>query len=267
MTTPPPPAPSRAEPLNWDPTSYLAFADQRLRPALDLLARVPLAAPARVFDLGCGAGNVTRALHRRWPEAALTGVDQSPEMLERARRELPAAKWQQADLTQWHTQEAHLIYSNAALHWLEDHETLFPALLAMLAEGGVLAVQMPRMFDAPSHRAMRETALAGPWRQRLEALLGPAPVAPPDYYYQLLAPHAASLDIWECEYLQALDGPDPVLAWTRGTALRPFLAAIEEPQRGAFEAEYAARLAALYPPAADGRVLFPFRRLFIVAGA
>jgi trans-aconitate 2-methyltransferase len=250
------PPPSRAEPLNWDPASYLAFADKRLRPALDLLARVPLAAPARVFDLGCGAGNVTRALRQRWPEAALTGVDSSPEMLEQARQELPTATWRQADLATWRTQEADLIYSNAALHWLDDHETLFPALFAMLAEGGVLAVQMPR-----------ETALAGPWRQRLEALLGPAPVAPPDYYYQLLAPQAASLDIWECEYLQALDGPDPVLAWTRGTALRPFLAALEEPQRGAFEADYAARLAALYPPAADGRVLFPFRRLFIVAGA
>ena len=227
---------------------------------------MPLAAPQRVFDLGCGAGNVTRALRRRWPQAALTGVDRSPEMLEQARRELPTATWQQANLAAWHTREADVIYSNAALHWLDDHEKLFPALLAMLADGGVLAVQMPRMFAAPSHQAMRETALAGPWRQHLEALLGPAQVAPPEFYYRLLAPQARSLDIWECEYLQVLEGANPVLAWTKGTALRPFLAALEEPQRSAFEAEYAARLAALYPPAADGCTLFPFRRLFIVAG-
>jgi|TARA_B100000315_G_scaffold246315_1_gene273458 trans-aconitate 2-methyltransferase len=230
-----------------------------------LLARVPLTEPARVYDLGCGAGNVTRALHRRWPEAELTGVDSSPEMLERAQSELPAANWQQADLAQWRTKAADVIYSNAALHWLGNHQELFPALFRMLTEDGVLAVQMPRMFDAPSHRAMRETAQAGPWRHRLEALLGPPQVAPPEFYYQLLAPHAVELDIWECEYLQILEGPNPVLAWTQGTALRPFLAALEEPERSAFEADFAGRLAALYPPAADGCTLFPFRRLFMVA--
>ncbi len=230
-----------------------------------MLARVPLAAPDRVYDLGCGAGNVTRELQRRWPQAVLTGVDSSPEMLEQARRELPTAEWQQAELAQWHTQAADVIYSNAALHWLDDHEKLFAALFAMLAKGGVLAVQMPHMHEAPSHRAMRETARAGPWKQQLEFLLGQPRVSPPDFYYRILAPLAADLDIWESEYLQVLEGTNPVLAWTQGTALRPFLAALEEPQRSAFEADFAARLLELYPPAADGRTLFPFRRLFIVA--
>jgi trans-aconitate 2-methyltransferase len=139
--------------------------------------------------------------------------------------------------------------------------------LAALAPGGVLAVQMPRNFAAPSHTSISAAALAGPWRERLEPLLRPAPVKPPEFYYDLLAPRAASLDIWETEYLQVLDGPNPVKEWTKGTWLAPLLAALDEPERSRFEADYAARVAAAYPPRSDGRTLFPFRRLFLVATA
>ena len=254
--------------MPWDPAQYLKFAGHRLRPALDLLNRIDLAAPAHVYDLGAGAGNVTRLLRARWPNANITGVDDSAEMLAKAAAESPDITWQQADLGRWRpSHPADLIYSNAALHWLTGHERLFPALLEGLAPGGVLAVQMPRNFEAPSHTAISEAALAGPWRTRLESLLRPAPVAEPDFYYDVLAPKVASLDIWETEYLQILEGADPVKEWTKGTWLRPLLDALEEPERGRFESAYAALVARAYPPRADGRTLFPFRRLFIVARA
>ncbi|HKW93299.1 MAG TPA: methyltransferase domain-containing protein [Methylomirabilota bacterium] len=254
--------------MAWDPAQYLKFADQRLRPAIDLLNRIDLEQPAEVYDLGAGAGNVTRLIKERWPQARVTGVDDSESMLAKAAATAPALTWQQADLASWRApRPADLIYSNAALHWLPGHERLFPALLAGLAPAGVLAVQMPRNFGAPSHTAISEAARSGPWRARLEPLLRPAPVAEPDFYYGVLVGSVAALDIWETEYLQVLDGPNPVKEWTKGTWLRPLLDALEEPDRGRFEASYAALVARAYPPRADGRTLFPFRRLFIVARA
>ena len=254
--------------MAWDPAQYLKFAGPRLRPALDLLQRIDAAAPSVVYDLGAGAGNVTRLIAARWPEADIVGVDASAEMLATAAGENPGIEWQHADLAAWRPRwPADVIYSNAALHWLDGHDALLPGLLRGLAPNGVLAVQMPRNFAAPSHTSITDTALDGPWRPVLEPLLRPSPVAEPAFYYDLLAPLAASLDIWETEYLQVLDGINPVKEWTKGTWLGPLLAALDEPLRSRFEAAYGERVAAAYPPRRDGRTLFPFRRMFLIATA
>ena len=254
--------------MTWDPAQYLKFADERARPAVDLLARVPHAAPRTVYDLGAGAGNVTRLLRLRWPEAFITGVDASEEMLARARETLPSVRWSQADLSTWRAPEpADVIYSNAALHWLRDHADLFPRLMSDVAPGGVLAVQMPRNFGSPSHTAIVEVARGGDWRGRLEPLIRAAPVGEPAFYFDLLAPLAASVDIWETEYVHVLSGIDPVTEWTKGSALKPLLDALAEPARTAFERRYADLVAKAYPQRPDGRTLFPFRRMFIVATA
>ncbi|HEX3696282.1 MAG TPA: methyltransferase domain-containing protein [Polyangia bacterium] len=254
--------------MSWNPEQYLKFAMPRLRPAVDLLARVAVDAPHVVYDLGCGAGNVTRLLAQRWPAAALTGVDDSASMLAKAAGELPGARWQRQSLETWTPpQPADVIFSNAALQWLPAHETLLPRLVGQLAPGGVLAVQMPRNFLAPSHTAIAEAVASGPWRDKLTPLLRRNPVAEPDAYYALLAPLVASLDIWQTEYLHVLEGRDPVKEWTNGTWLKTFLDALAAEERAAFEAAYAARVALAYPPQADGKTLFPFRRIFIVAVA
>lgn len=252
--------------MTWSPQQYLKFAAPRLRPAIDLLGRVGHDAPRTIYDLGCGTGNVSRLIAARWPDAAVTGVDDSPSMLAQARREQPAIGWVEQGLADWRAAPpADVIYSNAALHWLPDHATLFPRLIAQLAPGGVLAVQMPRNFEAPSHTAITDTVRAGPWRERLEPLVKPAPVAAPAFYYDLLRPLAKSLDIWETEYLQVLEGADAVKEWTKGTWLNQFLDALDPAQAAAFEADYAARVRHAYPRRADGTTLLPFRRLFLVA--
>jgi trans-aconitate 2-methyltransferase len=262
--------------MAWDPAQYLKFAGPRLRPALDLLQRIDVEAPSSVYDLGAGAGNVTRLIAARWPEARVVGVDSSREMLAKAAAEPPGEighpaariEWQAADLATWRPDRpADLIYSNAALHWLDGHDRLLPGLVTALAPKGVLALQMPRNFGARSHTLITETALGGPWRLALEPLLRPSPVAEPEFYYDLLAPVAASLDIWETEYLQVLEGANPVKEWTKGTWLLPLLAALDEPERSRFEADYAERVAAAYPPRSDGKTLFPFRRMFLIATA
>jgi len=250
----------------WDPAQYLRFEDHRLRPAIDLLNRIDLASPVTVTDLGCGAGNVTQWLARRWPQARISGVDGSAEMLAKASEVLPAVTWRQHDMAAWIPDEPQdLIYSNAALHWLPDHDGLFPRLMQHLTEGGVLAVQMPRNFDAPSHTLMADAACDGPWREALEPLLKPVPVDAPAEYHRRLAPCVASLDIWETSYLQVLEGENPVAEWTKGTWLKPMLDALADDQRAGFEAAYRARILKAYPPDDAGRTLFPFKRLFIVA--
>ena len=252
--------------MSWNPQQYTRFAGQRLRPALDLIARVPLEHPQAVADLGCGTGNVTRILRSRWPRARITGVDGSTQMLAEARKEQADIVWEQSELGSWNPVEKYdLVFSNAALHWLDDHRALFERLAGYIVPGGVLAVQMPRNFGAPSHSRMHELAMRPPWRDALAGLLRPMPVLEPAAYYDLLAARASSLDIWESEYLQVLEGENPVAEWTKGTWLAPLLAALAPGARAAFEAEYRQRMAQAYPRQADGKTLFPFRRLFIVA--
>ncbi len=254
--------------MTWDPTQYLKFANERLQPALDLLARIPLTAPETVLDMGCGAGNLTPLFLARWPGAKVTGVDASPEMLAKARALYPEATYIEASFATWRpAQPVDVLYSNAALHWLGDHDRLFPSLLRAVRPGGYLAVQMPRNFAAPSHTNIMAAAEAGPWAATLLPLLRRHPVAEPAFYWRLLHEQAAELQIWETEYIQVLAGENPVAEFTKGSALKPLLDALEGEQRAAFEADYRARIARAYPREADGRTLFPFKRLFILARA
>jgi trans-aconitate 2-methyltransferase len=259
--------------MAWDPAQYLRFADERLRPGFDLLARIGELPPGPIFELGCGTGVHTRAIAERWPDRPVCGVDASPEMLAKAGSQASRVRWVEADIARWQASEpAALIFSNATLQWLDDHDTLFPRLMAQLVPGGVLAVQMPRNFDAPSHVLMRETAGEAPWADRLAPLLRVDPVAPPEVYYdRLIARASGGLDLWETEYLHVLaaapGGESPVLAWVRGTALRPLLAPLAPAEQSLFAARYDAKLKRAYAGRADGRTLFPFRRLFLVARA
>lgn len=251
--------------MTWNPAQYLKFAGARLRPAVDLLSRVALEAPATVFDLGCGAGQTTSLLAARFASARITGIDSSDEMLQTAREAFPELGFVSGDIAAFTAAPpAHLVFSNAALHWLPNHERLFPRLLASVKVGGVLAVQMPHVEDSPRMRALHEIAADPRWRDRTVPLLFPGPLAP-GAYYDLLAPLCETLDVWETEYLHVLEGKDPVVEWSKGTGAAPVLAALDEDERAAFLKRYTAAMREAYPQHADGKTLLPFRRLFIVA--
>ncbi len=259
--------------MSWDPAQYLRFGSERLRPALDLLARVPAEAPAHVVDLGCGAGNVTALLARRWPAAEILGLDGSEEMLARARAGAPGCRFARADIAEFvpatftPDRAPDVLFSNAALQWLPDHHTLLPRLFSFLAPGGVLAVQMPAMDQAPFRTLQQKIAHEGPWAATL-ARIGPSvKILEPAEYWDLLKPRAATIELWETIYLHALTGPDAVLQWAMGTSLRPYLDALAEPERSEFREAYAAALRPHHPPRPDGTTLFPFRRFFLLATA
>ncbi|HJS29726.1 MAG TPA: methyltransferase domain-containing protein [Anaerolineales bacterium] len=256
----------------WNPAQYLKFSDERLRPALELLQRIPPRSPELIYDLGCGTGHITRIISERWDTAVVYGLDNSDEMLEAARSQPGRVRWIHTDIRTWvPPSPPDLIYSNAALHWVEDHAALFPRFLGFLKPGGCLAVQMPLSYDLPSHRLMRETlAGGGPESRRLgsEVLredVGRRWVEETQTYYHLLSGIASTIDIWETEYLQILEGADAVLEWVRGTGLRPILDGLAPAELEIFLTEYRRRLQEAYPPQRDGRTLYPFRRLFIVA--
>ena len=250
----------------WDPQQYLKFSGHRLRPAVDLLMRIPDVSVRRAADLGAGAGNVTKLLKDRWPGATITAVEGSTEMVTAGRKAAPGVEWLQQDLAVWDpAQKYDVIYSNAALHWLGDHAALFPSLMEQVEPGGILAVQMPSNFTAPSHMLAGEIALSEPWRSKLAHLVMPSPVHEPAFYHDLLAPLSANVDIWQTEYLQVLEGDNPVKEWTKGTWLTRYLEVLEGPDKAAFESAYGERVAKAYPKNAAGQTLFPFRRLFMVA--
>jgi trans-aconitate 2-methyltransferase len=253
----------------WDPSQYLKFSDHRVRPALDLMARIPFAAPRTIHDLGCGPGTITRLLAERWPDAAVTGVDSSADMLAKARHEAPGVTFELADIAFWSPPApADLLFSNATLHWLDDHALLLPRLIAHLAPGGVLAIQVPCNHASPSHLLIEEVAAEDRWCAKLAGVRQVyRSVEAPEAYYRMLAPLLSDLDIWETTYFHVLDGENAVVEWTKGTALRPYLDALDEPARGAFLAAYQARIAAAYPKQPDGHTLLPFRRLFLVGRA
>lgn len=252
---------------DWNPALYRRFEDERTRPAQDLLAHVPLEAAAQVVDLGCGPGNSTELLCERFPQANVLGMDSSEAMLESARQRLPQCRFERGDVSNWQAAEpADLLFANAVLQWVPQHEALLPRLFGNVAPGGVLALQMPDNLQEPTHRLMREVAADGPWASAIgDASKVRAPVLSASGYYDLLASAGAQVDIWRTVYHHPLASAAAIVDWLRATGLRPFLDPLSEEQRSAFLVEYERRIAREYPTRNDGRSLLAFPRLFIVA--
>jgi trans-aconitate 2-methyltransferase len=255
---------------SWNSDQYLKFAEERTRPCHDLAGRIFVESARRIVDLGCGPGNSTEVLAKRWPDAEITGIDNAAAMIGTARREQPQHQWIESEIAAWANAEARIfevVFSNAALQWVPNHETTIPRLLARTAPGGVLAFQVPANFDAPAHSLMRSMASSSAWLGQLPAgRVREWHVHDLSYYYDLLAPHCSRIDAWDTEYLQILPDADSIVEWYRGSGLRPFLDALPtDTARERFTAQYAEGIRELYPPRPDGRVLFPFLRRFVIA--
>lgn len=253
---------------DWAPDVYLGFAGYRARPAADFLPHISIPAPGVLDDLGCGPGNVTAKLKAKWPERDVVGVDSSPAMLDaaRAKHAAPGLTFESGDMALWSPpQPAALIFSNAAFHWVDNHETLFPHLMSALAPDGTLAVQMPTGQEAPYQTCIDEIAALAKWRDKVAGAYQQTMPLTPRAYYDLLAPLASEIDIWHTDYHHVLQGEDPVPAWVAGSALVPYTSLLTRSEAQAFTADYAAAVRPFYAPQKDGRTLFTMRRLFILA--
>jgi trans-aconitate 2-methyltransferase len=253
--------------MAWSSTRYLKFEDERTRPARDLLAQVLLESAARAYDLGCGPGNSTELLVARFGASSVIGLDSDPNMLAAARSRLKGTTFLEADLETWQPPEpADLLYANAVFQWIPDHLSALARLMDGLKPGGVLAVQMPDNLQEPSHVAMEEAAQQGPWRAQFTTRNPKRDSLPaPSAYFERLAPKSSRVDVWHTIYNHPMANADAVVEWMKGTGLRPYLDATGPQHAEAFTEAYRVRIAALYQPMADGRVLFRFPRLFVVA--
>ncbi|MCU0120423.1 trans-aconitate 2-methyltransferase [Pseudomonas sp. B2M1-30] len=254
--------------MSWSAKQYVAFEDERTRPARDLLAAIPPALAQSVVDIGCGPGNSTELLVEAFPQARVQGLDSSPDMIDAARKRLPQLQFDVADIDAWSDEGPFdVIFANAVLQWVPEHETLLPALAGKLASGGSLAIQMPDNLNEPSHRLMREIAANGPWAGKLAGAAGQrTEMADASGYFSMLRPHCSRVDVWRTTYHHQLSGGAAgVVEWFKGSGLIPFLSPLTEAEREDYLKQYLAAVARAYPALPDGSVLLPFPRLFIVA--
>jgi trans-aconitate 2-methyltransferase len=258
----------------WSAQQYLKFANERTIPALDLIKRIDVSNPQHIFDLGCGAGNITLLMQQRWPRAKIMGIDSSEDMLNKARALSSQIEWVHTDLQTWQPQfQADIVFSNATLQWINNHQNILPQLLGLVAPDGVLAIEMPNNYLAPSHLAIKETVESGKWREQLNPFLRYryaegkliGPVAAPQFYYEIFSPITKKLDIWQTEYFHWLEGDNPIVEWVMGTGLRPILNALNLVDQNEFIQNYTARVQHYYPKDSTGKTCFAFKRLFIIA--
>ncbi|OSQ47109.1 methyltransferase domain-containing protein [Thalassospira alkalitolerans] len=259
---------------HWDPVRYGLFGDERRRPAIDLISRLPKPAdgfkPRQIVDLGCGPGSITALLDQAYrtqdnADTQIIGVDSSDEMLQTARKRAENIDWQQADIATWEPNSpVDIIFSNAALHWVPEHVKLFPRLTGFLRPGGLLAIQVPNNFLAPSHQLIGEAG--NEWRDAVAEAIGQIRIMRPGDYFDVLSTDCDAIDLWQTQYCHVLRGEDPVFTWTSSTVLRPVLTALpDDAARATFCQKYKTRLKQVYPPRDDGITLFPFNRLFMIA--
>ncbi|RZL08728.1 MAG: trans-aconitate 2-methyltransferase [Pedobacter sp.] len=251
----------------WSASQYSKFEQERNRPIKDLIAQIKLSAVNRAVDIGCGPGNSTELLAASFPDAILSGIDSSPDMIAAAKSRLPNVSFSVADITSWKDEGPYdIILANASLQWIPDHQTVFPALINKLSAGGVLAVQMPDNFEEPAHQLMRHIASKGPWKDKLANSSKRIGRETAVWYYEQLQHKVSSLDIWRTTYFHPMaGGAKDIVEWFKGTGLRPFLDPLAQEERNEFIAAYTEGISKAYPINSDGSILLPYPRLFILA--
>lgn len=253
--------------VDWDPKLYQTYKGKRLRPVLELLGQIGSHSFDRIMDIGCGPATSTSVLAHTFPKANICGIDSSADMIKQAKSALPTAQFNVVDIDAWEpNRKFDLIFANAVLHWLNDHETLIGKMAGALHRHGVFAVQMPDNMDQPSHRAILELVTSLRWQARLHSQMKMrCMVHPAADYYQWLSKYFSSVNIWRTEYQQVMASHEAIVEWVKGAALRPYLSVLDEEETTAFLEDYTTLVRQSYPVCDNGSVLFPFPRLFWVA--
>jgi len=252
---------------DWNPNLYLKFDKERTQPSIDLVSRIIFNSPSRIIDIGCGPGNSTQVLVQRWPDSEIIGIDNSPAMIEKAKKDYPNQDWQLLDAgTDEIAGKFDIIFSNATIQWIPDHANLLKKFHNMLFDNGVLAVQIPLFWDMPLGKSIANIAENRRWKSETQDVTSLFTIHDSSFYYDILSDLFHSIDIWETDYIHILDSQISILEMIRSTGLRPFLDRLQsENDKNDFEAMVLKEIKKDYPLQKDGKVLFPFKRLFFTA--
>jgi len=252
---------------NWDPKQYLRFKNERTQPSIDLVSRVRVDNPSTIIDIGCGPGNSTQVLHQRWPNAEITGLDNSSEMIETARRDYPNQKWLLSDASKLELDQTYdIVFSNAALQWIPDHDILIPRFFQMVNPRGSLAVQVPAIGESLFHKALLSVSLRERWSRFTSGCEDLLNYRTAEYYYNILFPLTSEFDLWETTYHDVMASHGELIEWHKSTGMRPYLERLpDDGSRKEFEGEILTECKHSYPIQKDSKVLYPFKRIFFVA--
>ena len=252
---------------DWNPELYLKFKNERTAPSIDLLSKIKIDNPGSIIDLGCGPGNSTQILHQKWPHSKLLGIDSSVEMIKKAKEDFPDQNWLAADISEFKSDELYgLVFSNATLQWIPDHEILIPGLFKLVNNNGALAVQVPANNESPLHKALYSVSNEKKWNRYTNGCEKLLNYQSADYYYNIINPVAHVLDIWETTYYHELLSHQGLIDWYKSTGMRPFLESLpDDEKRIEFENEVLEKCRDNYKIQKNGKILYPFKRIFFIA--
>jgi trans-aconitate 2-methyltransferase len=251
----------------WDPDQYLQFKHERTQPSIDLVARIQMDEPKTIIDIGCGPGNSTQILLKRWPRADIVGLDSSEKMIQKARQDYPHQKWVVGDASMVDKRQTYdIVFSNAVIHWLPDHDILLKRLFQLVNESGILAVQVPVNQESPLYKSILSVAKNGKWSAFTAGSEAPITYHSADFYYGRLSLYTKEITIWETIYYHIMNSHQELIDWYKSTAMKPYLISLPtDESRAEFEKEILIECKAAYPLQRDGKILYPFKRLFFTA--
>ena len=255
---------------DWQPDKYLKFKKERTQPSIDLVNRIDIDyTPKRILDVGCGPGNSSQVLVNRWPTASVTGVDLSETMIAKARADFPKQTWVIGNAHTFTSDDQYdIVFSNATLQWVPEHEKLLNHFRGLLSDRGVVAVQLPLFWDMPLGQLIDRIANTERWKKSMAGVRELFTMHDQSFYYDILAPLFRSIDLWRTDYMHILDSPASIFEMVQSTGLRPYLERLNgEEDKHAFEKEVYDETFNAYPVQKNGKVIFPFMRLFFIGYA
>lgn len=248
---------------DWQPDLYLKFKNERTQPSVDLVSRIDHIQAKSIIDIGCGPGNSTQILEKKWPESDIVGIDSSPSMIESASSKYPRIKWVVADASTYQSEvKFDILFSNAVIQWIPEHEKLLSNFHSLLASGGVAALQIPQFWDMPLGKTIDAIANRSRWQPKTAGVADLFTIHDYSFYYDTLSSLFNSVEIWETHYFHALDSHEGMLEMMRSTGLKPYLEKLEAGEISDFEEKILEGIRSAYPSQSNGKVLLPFKRLF-----
>lgn len=250
----------------WNPDLYMQFGSERTRPSIDLVSRIKTVNPKNIIDIGCGPGNSTQVLINRWPNAAITGLDNSQEMIKKAKCDHPAQEWIHADITTFEAEIKYdILFSNAVIQWIPNHESLMKKFHDMLCDDGLIAVQIPLFWDMPLGSIVKETSKNHIWNKKLGEISDFFTFHNYSFYYDELSLLFNKVEMWRTDYFHIFKNHLKILNMMKSAGLRPYLNRLEsDDEKNIFENEILEKIETKYSKQKNGNIILPFKRLFFI---